>query len=90
MLLKSLNLIMEEHQLNPFHQVGFRAKHYTIDQIHRLVNVIEKTLEEEKVCVAILLDVAQAFNKVYCRGLKFKMHTDLLYQYVEILKSHIV
>jgi hypothetical protein len=35
-----------------------------IDQVHGITNIIENTLEEKKVCSAIFLDLAQAFDKV--------------------------
>lgn len=63
-LLKRLNPIIESKSVIPNHQFGFRSKHSTIDQVHRITNVIEKALEEKKVCSAIFLDVAQAFDKV--------------------------
>lgn len=89
LLMKRLNHVIEERQLIPNHQFGFRNKHSTIDQIHRITNVVEKALEEKKVCAAVFLDVAQAFDKVWHEGLLFKLHRDLPRQYYEILKSYI-
>lgn len=89
MLLKRLCRIIEDRKLIPSHQFGFRNKHSTIDQVHRITNVVEKALEEKKVCSAIFLDVAQAFDKVWHEGLNYKLHRDLPRQYFEILKSYI-
>ena len=89
LLLKRLDPIIEQRKLIPTHQFGFRNKHSTIDQVHRITNVIEKALEEKQICSAIFLDVAQAFDKVWHKGLEFKLHRDLPRQYYEILKSYI-
>lgn len=48
LLLKRLKPIIEEKCIIPLHQFGFRNKHGTIDQVHRITNLIEKALEEKK------------------------------------------
>jgi hypothetical protein len=59
---------------NQFHCVtAFRSKHSAIDQVHRITNITENALEEEKICSAIFLDVAQAFDKVWHEGLNYKL-----------------
>ncbi|KAL0107445.1 hypothetical protein PUN28_015783 [Cardiocondyla obscurior] len=63
LLLKRIIPIMEQAQLIPQHQFGFRRNHSTIDQVHRVTHIIEKALEEGKYCPAVFLDVAQAFDK---------------------------
>ncbi|GBP38523.1 Probable RNA-directed DNA polymerase from transposon BS [Eumeta japonica] len=40
----------------PEHQFGFRQKHATIEQIHRLTDTISHTLETKKYCSAVFLD----------------------------------
>lgn len=70
LLLKRLKPIIESKQLIPSHQFGFRKEHSTIDQVHRITDVIEKSLEEKKFCSVAFLDVAQAFDKVWHRGLE--------------------
>ena len=47
-LLSRLTPIIERQHLIPNHQFGFRVKHSTIDQVHRIRNVIEKCREEKK------------------------------------------
>ena len=66
----------------PSHQFGFRNKHSTINQVHRITNIIE-------VCSTIFLDVAQAFDKVWRKGLIYKLKQYLPKQYFQILKSYI-
>ena len=41
-ILKRLNPILDELNLIPEHQFGFRKQHSTIEQTHRLVDVIKK------------------------------------------------
>lgn len=89
LLLKRLDRIIKQRNLIPTHQFGFRNKHSTIDQVHRITNIIEKTFEEKKVCSAVFLDVAQAFDRVWHEGLKFKLHRDLPRQYFEVLDSYL-
>lgn len=90
LLLKRLKPIIEEKQLIPTHQFGFRNKHSTIEQVHRIVNIIEKSLEGKKVCSAVFLDVAQAFDKVWHEGLFNKLEHYLPRQYSELIKSYIL
>jgi hypothetical protein len=47
-LLKRLVPIIDEHQLIPKHQFGFRKGHGTIEQIHRLVNKINNDFENSQ------------------------------------------
>lgn len=89
LLLKRMKPLIEAKDLIPSHQFGFRDKHSTIDQVHRITNVIEKALEEKKVCSTIFLDVAQAFDKVWHDGLNYKLRAFLPKQYSQILQSYI-
>ena len=89
LLLARLKPVIEERNLIPTHQFGFREKHSTIEQVHRVTNVIESTLENKKICAGVFLDVAQAFDRVWHQGLQYKLHRDLPKQFYEILKSYI-
>lgn len=89
LLLKRLKPIIEERNLIPDYQFGFREKHSTIDQVHRITNIIEKALEENKVCTTIFLDVAQAFDKVWHKGLINKLKNMLPKQFADILESYL-
>ena len=57
--------------------------------MHRITNITEHALEEKKVCSAIFLDVTQAFDKVWHKGLNCKLRTVLPKQNAEILESYI-
>lgn len=87
--LKRLKPIIEEKKLLPNHQFGFRQRHSTIEQVHRLIDIIEKALEGEEVCSIIFLDVSQAFDKVWHEGLLYKLNKFLPVQFVNLLKSYI-
>lgn len=88
-LLKRLKPIIERLKLVPNHQFGFRDQHSTIDQVHRITDIIEKTLEEKKICSTIFLDVAQAFDKVWHEGFVYKLKNILPHKICEILESYI-
>jgi hypothetical protein len=64
-------------------------KHLTIDQARRITTVIEKTKREKKFCSNILLDVAQAFDKVWHEGLLHKIQQLLPAQHSQLLKSYL-
>lgn len=89
LFLKRIKPIIEEKNLLPNHQFGFRQKHSTIEQVHRLIDIIEKALEGEEVCSTIFLDVSQAFDKVWHEGLLYKLNQLLPVQYANLLKSYI-
>jgi len=49
--------------------------HAIIEQVHRITNVINKTLEINKYCTAAFLDISQASDKVQREGLLYKIKT---------------
>lgn len=89
LLLKRLKPIIDAKALFPNHQFGFRNKHATIEQVHRITDIIEKTLEEKMICSAVFLDVSQAFDRVWHEGLNYKLRTYLPKQFSKILESYI-
>lgn len=79
---------IEDEKLIPNHQFGFRQQHATIEQVHKIVNIIHQSLEYKKFCSAAFLDITQVFDKMW--------HTDLFYKikrhistFYEILKSYL-
>lgn len=89
LLFSRLLPIIEEKQLIPNHQFGFRRKHSTIDQIHRIVDKILKNFENRKYCSTVFLDVAQAFDKVWHEGLLFKIKQNLPANFYILLRSYL-
>lgn len=58
-----LNKINSE--LNPQKwMLEFRQNNSTIQQYHRIVNIISQTLKNQQYCTAAFLDITQAFDKV--------------------------
>lgn len=89
LFIKRLKQTVENRRLIPNHQFGFRENHSTLEQIHRITSVIEEALEEKKVCSAVFLDVAQAFDKVWHLGLVKKLQQILPKQYTDIIRSYL-
>jgi hypothetical protein len=44
--LKRLHPILEENRILPGHQLGFRQKHSTIEQVHRITEIIRGALKK--------------------------------------------
>jgi hypothetical protein len=53
LILKRLKPIIAERHLVPTHQFCFRKNHSTIDEVHRITDIIEITLENKGVCSAL-------------------------------------
>jgi len=49
LLLSHLKQIIEERNLIPDYQFGFRNKHLTINQVHHVTNIISRVLEEKNI-----------------------------------------
>lgn len=86
---KRLERIVQDLNIIPSHQFGFRKNHSTIEQIHRVTNTIEIALENKKVCSAVFLDISQAFDGVWHLGLIRKLKTLLPTHFCEILCSYL-
>lgn len=89
LFLQKLRPVIENQNLLPDHQFGFRAGHSTEVQVHRLVKVIRNCLEEKKYCSAVFLDVAQAFDRVWHPGLLYKLKHKLPVQLYTVLMSYL-
>lgn len=89
LFLKRLLPIIRERDLIPDHQFGFRQEHSTIQQVHRIVDVIRQALESKQYCSAAFLDVRQAFDKVWHLGLLYKLKCLLPHPYYSVLKSYL-
>ena len=47
LILRRLKPILDRNNLIPSHQFGVRNKHSTVEQVHRVTDVIEKSLEKK-------------------------------------------
>jgi hypothetical protein len=75
--------------LIPNHQFGFRKQHSTIEQVHRVANLIREDLENKRYCTAAFLDVSQAFDKVWHKGLLYKIKKTLPHTFYNIFRSYL-
>jgi hypothetical protein len=73
LIVKQISVFINDKKLIPHTQFGFRNKHSTIHHIHRLTDSISYSLENKLYCSAVLLDIAQFFDKVWHTGLLFKL-----------------
>jgi hypothetical protein len=80
---------VEINHLIPNHQFGFRQRHSTIEQTHRIVQRINEALEHKQYCSAGFLDITEAFDKVWHTGLLYKLKLSLPLNYFLILKSYL-
>jgi len=79
---------LQETRIILDHQFGFRQKQTTIEQVHRITSVINKALESYTYCTAALLDISQAFDKVWHEELLNKIKTIFPDSIYKILKSY--
>lgn len=89
LLLKRIRKDIDLSTVIPDFQFGFRERHSTFQQTHRIVNKIATSLEQKTLCTAVFLDVAQAFDKVWHNGLLHKIKNILPSSYYLLLKSYI-
>lgn len=89
LFLKRLKPIIERNDLIPEYQFGFREKHSTIDEVHRIASIIKRALEDKEICIALFLDVAQASDNVWHEGLIHKLNKMLSKEYVTLLTSYL-
>lgn len=87
--IKRMIPLIDEKQIIPEHQFGFRHKHGTPEQCHRIVNYITESLENKKYCSAVFLDIQQAFDRVWHTGLLFKLKSFLPTPFYLLLQSYL-
>jgi hypothetical protein len=68
LLLNRLLPLVDHGKLLPTHQFGFRPKHSTIEQTHRLIRGINNAIDNRQDCSTGFLDISQAFDKVWHKG----------------------
>lgn len=89
LLLKRIMSDLEFQNWIPEHQFGFRQGHSTVQQCHRISNVINRALDNKQYCTAAFLDISQAFDKVWHPGLLYKIKKSLPNKYFDLLKSYL-
>ncbi len=81
--------IIEEKNIIPNHQFGFRGKHATIEQVHRVYSTIQEAMERKEHCPTVFLDVRQAFDRVWMDGLIHKISEYIPEQHTQLLISYL-
>jgi len=82
-------LVIEEKRLIPNHQFGFRSKHATIEQIHRITNKINFALPwNEEILLCRVSWCIAGFEKVWHDDLLYKIFQYLPDKFHAILKSY--
>jgi len=89
LLLRRLYPLLESQNIIPNHQFGFRSEHSTIQQCHRVTNLVAASLENGEFCASVFLDANQAFDRVWHPGLLFKLKSLVPSTYFLILKSYL-
>ncbi|CAB0036920.1 unnamed protein product [Trichogramma brassicae] len=84
-----LNQAIAANSLIPEHQFGFRSKHATAEQVNRLTTEIRASFENKTYCNAVFLDVSQAFDRVWHKGLIFKLKALLPIKLSSLLESYL-
>ncbi|CAH2095610.1 unnamed protein product [Euphydryas editha] len=87
--LTRLKVCLDEGDIIPTHQFGFRQQHSTVEQVHRVYHTIRQCLEKKEYCSAAFLDVQQAFDKVWHKGLLCKIKLYLPHSVYLILESYL-
>ncbi|GBP04875.1 RNA-directed DNA polymerase from mobile element jockey [Eumeta japonica] len=88
-VLERLSPCLEINYVIPDHQYGFRKHHSTIEQVHRVYSTIRQCLEQKEYCSAAFLDVQQAFDRVWHRGLLCKIKKILPHSYYLLMSSYL-
>jgi hypothetical protein len=89
LVLKRISPFINNVSAIPQTQFGFRERHSTIHQIHRLTDCISNSLEKKEYCTAVLFDIAQAFDKVWYPSLLYKLKKNLSLPYYLFYKSYL-
>lgn len=61
----------------PNHQFGFRKQHGAEQQLGRVSQYILKAFENSEYCSAVYLDIKEAFDRVWHKGLFYKLNSIL-------------
>ncbi|KAJ8737403.1 hypothetical protein PYW07_000674 [Mythimna separata] len=88
-ILNRLKPHLLENRTIPDHQFGFREQHSTIEQVHRVYRTIRQCMENKEYCSAAFLDVQQAFDRVWHKGLLCKIKQLLPHSFYLLMKSYL-
>ena len=89
LLITRIQPTLQDKQIIPYNQFGFRKKHATTDQVHCIVNIIHDVQESDQYCTAAFLDISQAFDKVWHQGLLYQIKAIFEDNIYNILQSYL-
>lgn len=72
-ILNRINRFIEENEVIPPEQFGFRKKRSTTHQLSNLISHVKEKLKAKMSTGVIMLDVEKAFDRVWHEGLLYKM-----------------
>ncbi|CAH2092754.1 unnamed protein product [Euphydryas editha] len=84
-----LSKCINERDIIPQHQFGFRKHHLTVEQVHRVYDSIRHCLETKQYCSAAFLDIQQAFDRVWHKGLLCKVKKLLPHPIYSTISSYL-
>jgi hypothetical protein len=64
---------LDDNDIIPSTQFGFRQGHSTIHQLQRISEIIERGYESKQYTTIAFLDISKAFDKVWIQGLMYKL-----------------
>ena len=70
---KRLEYVLEKNNLLNEGQCGFRRGLGTIDILLRIENIIRQSLEQNKICIVVYIDLQSAFDTVWGQGAIYKL-----------------
>lgn len=86
-ILKRINVFIDENDGIPNEQFGFRKSHDTVQQVLRLTEKIVTSFGRQEDTATVLLDVQKAFDSVWHPGLLFKLTNNIPKSYVHLIAS---
>lgn len=72
-ILNRINSFLDEHNIIPNEQHGFKKKFSTTHQLFKLIKRAKRKLRQKCSTGIVMLDVEKAFDRVWHNGLLFKM-----------------
>ena len=68
------NFFLEQHVITTL-QSGFTAGDFTVNQLVDIYNTFCRALDEGKEVRAVFFDISKAFDRVWHKGLLYKLHS---------------
>ena len=89
-ILNRLNVEIEDFDILPGEQFGFRHSHGTELQLLRLVEEIHQVLDDRDSAIGVFLDISRAFDRVWHEGLIAKLYYYNINPYlINIIESYL-